>query len=424
VSRPVGALLRLRVGPTSRYLVDADGSPFLIHGDTAWSLVVSVDEAGARHYLDDRAGRHFNSVIVNLIEHVFAPDPPRTIDGHEPFNVPGDLRTPNDAYFDHVDQILELAAQRGIVLFLAPAYLGYPDPHYPGFEGQAEGWFDELLHNGVDRCRAYGEYLGQRYGSTPNIVWVMAGDRRPAQAVEHVRAIAAGIRAGGGDQLMTAHVEPEFSPLEQFPGDPWLQLNQTYTYEIVHRHLQADYERLPVRPFVLFESTYEGEHNASQLQVRRQAYWALLSGACGQFLGNFPVWLMPPGYEPALDSPGARAMERLAELFSGRRWWELVPDANHTIVTAGLGEFRGLDYCTAAATPDGELALAYVPAVRPITVDLPRLRQHLIRTTWINPATGERTPGQIRTARVAQVFEPPFDEDAVLLIEGLSRAGS
>jgi hypothetical protein len=379
--------------------------------------VVSVDLDGARRYLDDRAAKGFNSVIVNAIEHVFGPDAPRTIDGIEPFTVTGDLGMPNEAYFARLDEILDLARERRIVVFLVPAYLGYPDPNYPGFNRQPEGWFAELLDIGVERCRGYGEYLGRRCGSTPNIVWVMAGDRRPGDALEHVRAIANGIRIGGGSQLMTAHVEPEYPPVEQFPGDDWLELNQTYTYEIVHRHLLADYDRMPTRPFVLFETTYEGEHNASDLQIRRQAWWALLSGACGQFLGNFPVWLLPKGWEAALDSPGAIAMAHLIELFAPRPWWELVPDSDHRLVTAGLGEFRGLDYCAAAATPDGRLAIAYVPTARPIAVDLRILQPDAVSATWVEPATGRRTPSELYTTRAGQVFESPYPADSVLLLE-------
>jgi hypothetical protein len=380
-------------------------------------LLVSVDEDAAGRYLDDRAAKGFNAVIVNVIEHVFAPDPPRTVDGVEPFEVPGDLSTPNDLYFARLDRLVAAAAERSIVLFLAPAYLGYPDPNYPGFDRRPEGWFAELLENGVERCRSYGRYLGQRYGQAPNIVWVMAGDRRPGEAIEHVRAIAAGLRAGRAQQLMTAHVEPEFPPIEQFPDDLWLELNQTYSYEIVHRHLVADYLRTPVRPFVLFESTYEGEHNASDVQIRRQAYWALLSGACGQFLGNFPVWLLPPGWEGALDSPGAIAMAHLGNLFRARRWWDLVPDLDHRLVIAGIGELRGLDTCAASATLDGALAIVYLPTARPITVDLTRLQPPLVSATWVEPANGVRVAAGVLPTRSATVFVPPFQADAVLVLE-------
>jgi hypothetical protein len=407
----------LRVGPTARYVVDQSGAPFLIHGDTAWSILVSVNDDDARRYLDDRAARGFNAVIVNVIERLFGPDPPRTVEGIEPFTVPGDLSTPNDAYFAHVDRLVQMAAERGIVLFLAPAYLGYKDPAYPGFQGHPEGWYAELLDNGIERCRSYGEYLGRRYGTNPNIVWVMAGDRRPGAVIAHVRAIVAGLRRAGAQQLMTAHVEPEFSPIDEFEGDAWLELNQTYSYEIVHRRLRADYERTPTRPFVLFETTYEGEHNSSAVQIRRQAWWAILSGACGQFFGNYPVWLMSPGWEGSLDSPGAIAMSQLVSIVRPRRWWDLVPDFEHRLVVAGEGEFRGLDYCAAAMTADGLLAMAYLPTARTITVGLPVLAKPAVRATWIDPATGHAQDGGVHAVDRARDFAPPGPHDAVLLLE-------
>jgi hypothetical protein len=45
--------------------------------------------------------------------------------------------------------------------------------------------------------------------------------------------------------------------------------NQPDVYEVSH----AEFAKVPVRPFVLGESTYEGEHGAlgSALQARKQA---------------------------------------------------------------------------------------------------------------------------------------------------------
>jgi len=57
-----------------------------------------------------------------------------------------------------------------------------------------------------------------------------------------------------------------------------------------------DYNRSPVVPFFLIESTYEGEHNASAVQIRRQAYWAILCGGMGHIIGNRPIWLFDPGW--------------------------------------------------------------------------------------------------------------------------------
>ena len=62
----------LSVGPGERYLVDAAGRPFLIHGDTAWSLIAQLTREDVELYLDDRRARGFNTILVNLIESRFA----------------------------------------------------------------------------------------------------------------------------------------------------------------------------------------------------------------------------------------------------------------------------------------------------------------------------------------------------------------
>lgn len=104
--------------------------------------------------------------------------------------------------------------------------------------------------------------------------------------------IVAGIKERGGRHLFTA---PEHSPAVEYARGGWLDLNAMYTYEVVHRKLLAHYNRKPVTRFVLIESTYEGEHSASAVQIRRQAYGAMLCGAAGQFFGNRPIWLFDPG---------------------------------------------------------------------------------------------------------------------------------
>ena len=71
-----------------------------------------------------------------------------------------------------------------------------------------------------------------------------------------------------------------------------------------------------------------------------------------------------------MDSPGATQMANIVALFSPRRWYDLVPDQNHTLVTSGYGSFGQDDYVTAASTPDGKLAIAYLPSGGTVTVDL------------------------------------------------------
>jgi hypothetical protein len=375
-----------------------------------------VSRGDAERYLVDRMQKGFNSIIVNLIEHKF--NGPATRDGLLPLADPNDLSTTHDAYFDHAGWVVARAGSYGIQVFLAPIYLGYPN------QADDEGWFHEALASGVDRCRAYGEYVGRRFAGYDNLVWLMGGDRNPGAAREHVNAVAEGIRAGdGGRHLFTAHTLPEHSPAVEYGSGGWLDLNATYTYSIVHRKLYEDYRRTPAMPFYLIESTYEGEHNASDMQIRRQAYWAMLCGGCGHFMGNYPIWAFDPCWPSVLNSRGAQDMVRMRALFESRAWHTLTPDVEHRAVVAGLGEFRGLDYCAAARAADGSTLVAYMPTARTVTVDLDQLSGPVAQGWWFNPRTAEVTPaGQSqRFGLHLKEFVPPGDGDWVLVVDDASR---
>jgi hypothetical protein len=402
----------LRASANQRYLVDQNGQPFLIHGDTAWSLITGISEAEADAYLANRAEKGFNALIVNLIEHKF--NGPLTRAGLHPFRDPADLSTPNDAYFDYAGRILEKAAAHGMLVLLAPMYLGYKHPR------NDDGWFHEARLSGCEKCFIYGRYLGQRYAHLTNIIWMMGGDRNPDGAQEEVNALLMGIKEVDKTSLFTAHAHPDEPTPERYGGTQWggwLDLNGTYTYQIVHKKLLADYNRRPPLPFVLMESTYEGEHNATPVQIRRQAYWAILSGACGQFLGNNPIWLFNPGWQQAMDLEGSRSMAHLKTFFSARPWHELVPDQKHEVVTGGLGEFNGMDTLAAARTADGSTLMAYAPTPRTITVDLSKLTGSRARAWWFNPRTGESSPAGDYPTSGTQDFVTPGDGDWVLVID-------
>ena len=140
--------------------------------------------------------------------------------------------------------------------------------------------------------------------------------------------LAAGLVEGGATQIMTAH-GGQTSAVATFGQPPWLAMETVYSYKKdLGPELLAAYHATPVRPFVLIESTYEGEHDARPAQIRRQAWTAMLSGAAGQFFGNNPVWhfdgptLFPftGDWRQALASAGSRDMSRLAAFFRARSW--------------------------------------------------------------------------------------------------------
>lgn len=399
----------LKISENHRYFVDQHDRPFLMQGDAAWSLIVGTTNEEAEQYLENRREKGFNAVIVNLIEHKFVKEAPKNRYGDEPFLTRGDFSTPNEAYFKRADWVVKRASEKGILVLLAPAYLG--------FTGTDEGWFDEVLKNGPQKCKEYGRYVASRYKDFDNVIWVMGGDHDPREAMDSVRAMALGIKGVDSRHLFTAHLAPEHSALDKYDHDAWLDFGGTYSYYLLLPNLLRDYNRQPPMPFILLETRYEGEWNTTPPEIRRQAYWAILNGGTGQFLGNSPLWQFDPGWQAAMDAAGSAGMAHLKALFESRKWYDLVPDQEHEAVTSGYGRFTEKDYVAAALTSDRSTMIAYLPTGRAITVDLSRIAGKEAKIWWFDPSTGEaRSSGTLATTG-SRKFSPPGTGDWVLVID-------
>jgi hypothetical protein len=144
----------------------------------------------------------------------------------------------------------------------------------------------------------------------------------------------------------------------------------------------------------MVEANYEWENDYTGPQtLRRQEYWTMLSGATGQLYGSRDIWPFAPGWKNRLNTIGLLQLRHLTSLFAPRRWYDLVPDQDHSLVTEGFGKFTDVgsvndsDYLAAARTADGQLAMAYVPSGRHITVDLGRMTG-AVRARWYDPSSG------------------------------------
>ena len=414
---PAAGVFPVRIATGKRYLVDASGRPFLLHADTAWSLIAEVSLADAELYLEDRRSKGFNAILVNLIEHYFATNAPRNYYGEAPFTPVGDYSQPNEAYFARVDQIIRLAAKRDMLVLLVPSYLGYG--------GGNEGWYQEMVANGASRMRNYGRFLGQRYGGYSNILWVHGGDFN-ATNKNLVRQIALGIKEYDSNSLHTVHCQSETSALEYWSGESWLQVNNTYTRFDMRAKSEAAYA--DPMPFFFFEGRYENESmpEGNEQHMRVQAYQSLLSGAMGHIFGNNPIWhfthpglyeVVPANWKQWLNSPGAQSMVHVKSLLSSRPWWKLVPDFANTVLTAGhdvSGE--PADMAVAAKASDGSFALAYLPSARPITVNLNGLAGPRVKAYWYDPASGKPVatpiPGSPFPSSGSRTLLPPAGNNA------------
>jgi hypothetical protein len=405
------AAFPLVIGPTGRYLQDRRGLPFLIHGDTPWSLTHNLTLEEAVRYMTVRRTQGFNTLMVSVPD-AYDPDGGKTYPpdryGQQPF-VGDDITRPNEAYWAHVDAVFKEAGKQGFLLLVTPAYLG----------ADRDGYVDLLKKSGPPRCREYGLWIGRRYRSLANLAWVHGGDRNPWDVRDEVRALAQAIREVDDQHLHTAHWTAGTAAFDYFGDEGWLDFNSSYTYGPVAWRILADRETVPPRPTFLIETHYEDDFGGRTADdVRAYPYRAILSGAAGHLFGNKPLWFCGRGWEQALDSPGARFMTHVLALFRSRPWYDLEPDRRHQLVVEGHGESGADDGVQAAVTRDRRTLVAYLPAGRKqVRVDLEQLPARQLRAHWYDPRTGEATLIESFARAGSRAFTVPADGDWVLVVD-------
>lgn len=430
----------LKASANRRYLVDQNDVPVLLNGDTPWSLVAEVSREDAELYLLDRAARGVNSIIVNNPEPYYCTGcfndslNPKNYYGDAPFTEPGRLSSPNEAYFESSDWVIQRAGDLGIQVVLDPAYIG----------SSVDGFWNQIRDdNTVEDCRAYGEWYGTRYRGFPNVIYLLGGDRDPNDEVrDKLDAMAQGLRAADPSHLITFHAASESSSTDAWdPVPQWLELNATYVYSYVAFHPYSyfvweksydDYNHEPTMPIFLVETVYENMHldwgvaGGTPLAVRRQAYNSVLSGSAGHFYGNAPIWSFgcyddDPDWVSHLGDPGAATLfPNLLRLFESREWYKLVPDQGHEVLTAGYGD--EYDYAPTARTSDGGTILAYVPTPRTVTIDMSMVAGGAgAHAWWYNPRDGSAIELGSLANDGSQQFTPPDAEDWVLVVDDASR---
>jgi hypothetical protein len=429
----------VKVGPTGRYLVDQNGVPFLMTGESPQAMIGNLSLADAELFLQNRRAHGFNTVLIDLLcaTYTGCRAEGTTFDGIPPFlatlgsgttlngTTAYDLTLPNPEYFARADAIILLAAQYGFLVLLDPIETG--------------SWLQVLQVNGVTAAREFGQFVGGRYKTVPNILWFHGNDYGPPNFDLDlndplVTAVALGIKDVDAMHLHTVLLNTGGSLPSVLSSDdpawrPIIDINAAYTYHATHQNILDGYNTVPTMPVFMGETGYEfedfAEFGAAPQALRAQEYWAILSGATGQVYGNKFTWPLRPGsgWQAQLDTPGAVQMAFLTNLFTPRRWYNLVPDQTHTVVTAGYGTFKQQDYVTAAQTPDGALAMAYVPSARTLIVDLATMSGPTT-ARWYDPTDGSLVAieGSPFANTGPLAFAPPGanadgDADWVLVLE-------
>jgi hypothetical protein len=447
----------LKTSANNRYLVDQNDVPFLLVGDSPQALIGNLSQIEAAFFMENRRRHGINALWINLLCNggTACNADGTTFDGIAPFTTANDLSTPNPAYFDRADGMISLAAVNGMVVLLDPI--------------ETIGWLATLRTNGIDKAFTFGQYLGNRYKNFPNIIWMHGNDFQSWQSANDdalVQAVARGIRSVDSNHIHTVELNYWTSgSLEDQSWAPLIELNAAYTYFPTYAQVLTEYNRPNFKPVFMVEANYELEHNfgadgGSTQNLRRQEYWTMLSGATGQLYGSGYTWQLQKGWRTNLDTPGVIQLSYMKNLFVSKKWYDLIPDQTHTVLTSGYGDYSCLvgkvlayvgqkskrisyllmrikEYttigsittstcATAARTSDGSLVMAYLPSFRTITVDMSKLASKAT-ARWYDPTSGAYSDieGSPFGNRMNKSFTPPGknssgDRDWVLVLEALT----
>ena len=427
----------LRISDNARYLIRADGTPFFYLGDTAWELFhrLSIEEAGK--YLENRVAKGFTVIqAVVLAERAGLTEP--NANGDFPL-LDDDPTKPVEAYFRHVDAIVDMAESLGLVIGMLPTWGKY----WSQTNGNAKIFTPA-------NARFFGEYLGKRYRDKP-IIWILGGDENINNAAERsiIEAMAQGLGSGdGGNNLMTFHPRGPGLSSDYFHEAEWLDFNMYQSSHGAHNHdnglyAEHDYQLTPVKPTLDGEPRYEliqagfyfsGSNRMdlfTDYDVRQAAYWSVLSGACGHTYGHASVWQMwDVDHEPvlgavvpwfeALDHPGAFQMKHLRTLFEARPFDQLQPDQSLIL----SGPFNPGAKIRSARASDGSFAIIYSPEGETFTLDKSRLNAGKSREIWYDPRYGISFVIHTSNTFGIQTYTPPtsgLNCDWILIIEDADK---
>lgn len=430
---------RLQVSPDKHYLQTDDSIPFFYLGDTGWMLPQKLDTLAVKQYLDNRQAKSFNVIQIMALHDVNDKDvygnvalknsiineqnfPVVIINGH-PERYKG--------YWYNLKWIINEAAKRKIYVGVVPIW-------------------GNVLKNAQPTATEidnYTSFLCNLLGDCTNVFWILGGDIRGDQYSDTWKRMGSIIRDFKTRQLITFHPRGRSSSTEWFHNEKWLDFNMiqsghkdyrqdsTSYGEDNWRYIRDGYSLTPTKPILDAEPPYEdiphGLHDSIQPlwtanDVRRYAYWSVLSGACGFTYGNNSIMQFYKGngdkdrnffvqktWQEALNAPGAMQMIYLKNLVTALPYYKCHPDT--TLVTN-----QGSKYDRVITCLSDSFLIAYTYTGRNFTLRFPMSSCNSIQTYWYNPRNGEKIPILLDDAD-QPTFDPPGEKkdgnDWILVVD-------
>jgi len=439
------SLPNLEISSNNRYLTSG-GKPFFWLGDTGWMLLNKLNREETENYLEDRKQKGFNVIQVMLLHTLSAV----TVNGDSAL-MNGNVATPflslennsgKTGYWENLDFVIDLAAQKGLYMALVPV------------------WGTNVKAGKVSSKQAeiYAEFLAKRYKNKSNIVWLNGGDLRGSDSTQVWQTIGKTLKKYDPGHLISYHPYGRSQSSTWFHKELWLDFNmfqsghRRYDQDTARkesrygednwRYVQSDYNKMPVKPTLDGEPSYEaipqGLHDTLQPRwtdndVRRYAYWSVFSGGCGFTYGNNSVMqFYKSGNKPgdygaheswiqAMNNPGAKQLIYLKNVMLKYHFEELVPDQG---VLADQGE----RYNHLAAIRGKNCLLVYTYNGRPISLKIDQITWGCFRIYWFSTRNGQIVEAGIFDKKKDPVFDPPGIQengnDWVLILENSSSKDS
>jgi hypothetical protein len=434
----------LEVSADGRRIVHDDGTPFFFLADTAWQLFHKLTRDQVEWYLEDRRAKGFTVILASVMPDYHPLDAPNQygqttlidLDPTRPNAEPGDETYD---FWDHVDWVIDRAAQKGLYVGLLPTW--------GDKVVRLVGLGPEILDE--SNAAVYGRWIAQRYKDAANIIWVLGGDRSAKGHEGLWNAMAEAIRGVDPRHLMTYHPWTyrrfTYYPIwgggtsaSWFHDAGWLDFNMIqsghWRYNRPnYRMISSLYAMTPTKPCIDGEPNYEGHAHQGcptlwfrDTDVRKAAYWSLFAGAFGCVYGHHAIWQFAmPKYEktgfprqPRIDwddavhAPGSYHMRIVRSLMELIEYRQLLPDQGILATRPG----RGRRHVQAARTPDGRYTLVYVPcAGRQVGVHADGPAP--LTAQWFDPRTGRLIDALVtRRREVLRFTSPGRGPDWVLVL--------
>jgi len=397
---------KLMVSENHRYLQHDNGTPFFWLGDTGWLLPERLNREESDYYLNECSKRGYNVVQVQTVNAVPSFNSYGQQSMPEGFNFTGIDKKGVYGYWDHMDYIIKSAEKNGIYIGMTCIWGG-------------------LVSSGkmtVSEAKNYGKFLGERYKSSPNIIWFIGGDIRGDVKPEVWEALATSIKSVDKSHLMTFHPRGRTSSATWFNDSKWLDFNMFQsghrrygqrngdgdytiaenTEEDSWRYVEKSQSVTPLKPIIDGEPSYEdipqGLHDFNEVRwnandIRRYAYWSVFAGSFGHTYGhNSIMQFMKPGvagsfgakryWYDCLEDPGYNQMKYLKALMLTFPFFDRIPD--QSIISGQNGE----RYDRAIATCGKDYLLVYNYTGRPMKIDLSKISGSKKNVWWFNPKNG------------------------------------